>query len=86
MYGYEMVRTLKETSGDVYNMSEGTLYPALKRMERKEWVESYWQEGEGGSRRKYYRITEGGRKELARKLDDWQSIQQLIFKCAGNPS
>lgn len=36
MYGYEMVKTLKETSGDLYNMSEGTLYPALKRMEKKE--------------------------------------------------
>lgn len=84
MYGYEMVKTLKETSGDLYNMSEGTLYPALKRMEKKEWIESYWQESEGGNRRKYYRLTEDGRKELARKLDDWQSVHQLIFKCAGN--
>ncbi|GED14787.1 PadR family transcriptional regulator [Aneurinibacillus migulanus] len=82
MYGYEMVKTLKETSGDLYNMSEGTLYPALKRMEKKNWIESYWQEADAGGRRKYYRMTEDGRKELERKLKDWHSINHLIFKCA----
>ncbi|GEN35992.1 PadR family transcriptional regulator [Aneurinibacillus danicus] len=82
MYGYEMVKALKETSGDLYSMSEGTLYPALKRMEMKGWIESYWKETEGSSRRKYYRITEDGRKELKRKLRDWQSINRLIFKCS----
>lgn len=41
-YGYEIVKNLKQRSNDLYDMSEGTLYPALKRLEKKEFVESYW--------------------------------------------
>lgn len=81
MYGYEIVRSLKETSDQLYNMSEGTLYPALKRLEKKGRLTSYWKESEGGSRRKYYSITEEGRKGLQAKLNDWNTIHQLIYKC-----
>ncbi|MBS7531682.1 helix-turn-helix transcriptional regulator [Hazenella sp. IB182353] len=81
-YGYEIVRMLKEQSQDLYNMSEGTLYPALKRLEKKNWLESYWDNGEVGARRKYYRITEDGRKELKRKLTEWEKVTHLIHVCA----
>ncbi|WP_421383872.1 PadR family transcriptional regulator [Bacillus salacetis] len=83
MYGYEMVKKLKESSGDLYNMSEGTLYPALKRLEKNEWVTSYWNETDKGSRRKYYRITERGVAELSAKLKDWQAVHRLIDKTLG---
>ena len=46
MYGYEMVKELKESSHELYNMSEGPLYPALKRLENKDWLESYWSESD----------------------------------------
>lgn len=78
MYGYEMVKTLKHNSGELYNMGEGTLYPALKRLENKKWLESYWDNPEVGSRRKYYRITDTGKKELARKLQEWKKVNDLI--------
>ncbi|MDQ0215875.1 DNA-binding PadR family transcriptional regulator [Oikeobacillus pervagus] len=81
MYGFEMVQKLKQTSDHNYVMSEGTLYPALKRLEKNGWATSYWGE-ESGGRRKYYRITEGGRTELERKLQDWQKVNQLIYKCS----
>jgi PadR family transcriptional regulator, regulatory protein PadR len=83
MYGYEMVKKLKESSDDLYNMSEGTLYPALKRLEKNEWVTSYWNETDKGSRRKYYRITERGIEELSAKLKDWQAVHRLIDKTLG---
>jgi PadR family transcriptional regulator, regulatory protein PadR len=83
MYGYEMVKSLKETSGDLYNMSEGTLYPALKRLEKNEWLTSYWKETDKGSRRKYYKITENGELNLSQKLEEWKSVNELIFKCLG---
>ncbi|MEH6940965.1 PadR family transcriptional regulator [Bacillus sp. JJ722] len=79
-YGYEMAKSLKENSSYVYNMSEGTLYPALKRLERKEWVISYWKEIDGGNRRKYYQITDDGKKQLQSKLKDWNLVQELIQK------
>ncbi|WP_066307049.1 PadR family transcriptional regulator [Bacillus sp. FJAT-29814] len=79
-YGYEMTKKLRALSDDAYHMNEGTLYPALKRLETKECVESYWQEGLDGSRRKYYTITDTGRKLLADKLRSWKQIDQLIDK------
>ncbi|SFJ74911.1 DNA-binding transcriptional regulator, PadR family [Halobacillus dabanensis] len=83
MYGYEIVKHLKEESGQLYNMSEGTLYPALKRLEKKEWMTSYWTETEHG-RRKYYRITEEGRTILQQKLEEWKSVNDLITKTTGD--
>jgi PadR family transcriptional regulator, regulatory protein PadR len=82
MYGYEMVKTLKENSNELYNMSEGTLYPALKRLEKKNWLQSYWENSEFGGRRKYYSITEDGGKELSRKLQEWSQINNLIKVCS----
>ncbi|WP_445491305.1 PadR family transcriptional regulator [Niallia sp. 03133] len=78
MYGYEMVKTLKENSNDIYTMSEGTLYPALKRLEKHEWIQSYWENSELGGRRKYYRIADSGKKELSRKLGEWRKVNDLI--------
>ncbi|WP_053368874.1 PadR family transcriptional regulator [Bacillus sp. FJAT-27245] len=82
MYGYEIVKTLKEKSNELYNMSEGTLYPALKRLENKDWLQSYWESPEVGGRRKYYRITCDGQKELTKKLNEWNQISNLIKACS----
>ena len=78
MYGYEMVKELKESSEELYSMSEGTLYPALKRLETKKFLKSYWEESGTGARRKYYRVTKDGKKELDRKLKEWNKVSELI--------
>lgn len=77
LYGYEISKRLKQLSDGMYEMSEGTLYPALKRLEKKLWVESYWHETDAG-RRKYYKMTEDGMKELKRKQKDWSLMAALI--------
>ena len=82
MYGYEIVKTLKENSNELYNMSEGTLYPALKRLENKEWLQSYWGSSDSGGRRKYYKITQDGKKVLDKKLREWNQISNLIKVCS----
>lgn len=74
MYGYQIVKALKENSDELYSMSEGTLYPALKRLEKKGWIRSYWQEPDTGARRKYYAVTEDGKAELSRKLQEWNNV------------
>jgi len=79
LYGYEITKILKRLSDDTYEMSEGTLYSALKRLERKQWIESYWNETENG-RRKYYRLTDSGNKELKRKQENWKMIETLVHK------
>lgn len=82
MYGYEIVKTLKQNSNELYNMSEGTLYPALKRLETKGWLLSYWVNADNGGRRKYYQITEDGKRELEKKLTEWNQINYLIKVCS----
>lgn len=79
LYGYEMIQILKQLSDDTYEMSEGTLYAALKRLERKEWVESYWHVTESG-RRKYYHITDAGKKALDSKRENWKWMETLVRK------
>lgn len=77
LYGYEMTRIIKHLSNDAYEMSEGTLYSALKRMERKNWITSYWKETDSG-RRKYYHISQDGKVELERKKENWEWMNDLI--------
>lgn len=79
-YGYEMTKEIRKKSDEAYSMNEGTLYPALKRLEAKGFVNSYWHQELEASRRKYYSITEDGRKELGKKLKNWNKISDLIHK------
>lgn len=80
-YGYEIVKELNAKSSNLYNMSEGTLYPALKRLEIRDYLECYWINLENGGRRKYYKITDKGKKGLSTKVRDWQKVDSLIKIC-----
>src|SRR5699024_9747497 len=80
---YEMSKELKDRSNQLYSMGEGTLNPALKRMEKKDWISSYWQETEQG-RRKYYRLLEEGKMILEKKLEEWNRVHKLILETSGN--
>ena len=81
MYGFEIVKNLQSKSNNLYKMSEGTLYPALQRLEQKKYLKSYWGDSETGGRRKYYSITELGKKELAKKIEEWNRLSELINSC-----
>lgn len=81
LYGYEIAKRLKEKSNDLYSMGEGTLYPALQRLEKQKLITSYWGDSEFGGRRKYYSITEEGKKELSKKLSEWDLLSNLIKSC-----
>ncbi|WP_027084846.1 PadR family transcriptional regulator [Cohnella panacarvi] len=77
-YGYEIIQNLRRVSEQAYEMSEGTLYPALRRLEEKQLLTSSWGDSETGGRRKYYEITEEGRHSLAGKLQQWRLVSRLI--------
>lgn len=81
MYGFEIIKNLKVKSNNLYSMSEGTLYPALQRLEHKKRLKSYWGDSEAGGRRKYYSITEQGKKELTQKIEEWKQVNALINSC-----
>jgi len=80
-YGYEIAKSLKDKSNDLYKMSEGTLYPALKRLEKKGYLESYWGESVSAARRKHYKLTDIGKEELNRKTNEWRQVNRLIQVC-----
>lgn len=82
-YGYEMIKVLKDKSHQLYNMGEGTLYPALKRMEKKGWIHSYWQETNSG-RRKYYQLQDEGKVILEQKREEWNRVHNLIMETSGD--
>jgi transcriptional regulator len=81
LYGYEIAKRLKEKSNDLYSIGEGTLYPALQRLEKQNLIKAYWGDSESGGRRKYYSITEQGKKELSKKLKEWDALNNLIKSC-----
>jgi PadR family transcriptional regulator, regulatory protein PadR len=71
MYGYQIIKELKDRSQGYFNFKEGTLYPALHRMENARLVEGKWKTLPGGQQRKYYHITEKGLLSLIEKRDQW---------------
>ncbi|WP_374720669.1 PadR family transcriptional regulator [Peribacillus tepidiphilus] len=78
MYGYELSKSVKEESKNSFQIKEGTLYLALKRLEANRYAESYWDESFEGGRRKYYRITEEGKVFLKRKKDEWTFFKIIM--------
>jgi PadR family transcriptional regulator, regulatory protein PadR len=71
-YGYEIIQQVKELSGGKMEWPEGVLYPVLHRLERQKLIESFWRTSEQGRKRKYYRITQQGKKALAAERTQWQ--------------
>ncbi len=78
MYGYQIVREVERRSSGYFAFKEGTLYPALHRLERDGLVEGRWQDTPSGVRRRYYQITAKGRQALADRLEEWQRFSRAM--------
>jgi PadR family transcriptional regulator PadR len=74
MYGYQIIKELKARSQGYFNFKEGTLYPALHRLEKSELIEGKWQALPTGQQRKYYHITERGYASLNEKRSGWNEF------------
>ena len=85
MYGYEMIKRLKEKSENVFELKEGTLYPILHGLEEKGFISSYWDETTA-KKRKYYSITEKGKKQLKEKKEEWKEFSNGINHVLGGVS
>jgi len=84
-YGYEITQSVLARSGGRFDLKEGSLYPALHRLEREKLLEASWSEYEG-RRRKYYKLTPGGRKALAARRNEWQAFSEGVRGVLGlNP-
>ncbi|MBO6574308.1 MAG: helix-turn-helix transcriptional regulator [Rhodothermales bacterium] len=77
-YGYEIILRVKDLSGGRVEWAEGAIYPVLHRLERQGFIESYWEKGESGHRRKYYRLLPKGRRESAREEHSWRLADAIL--------
>jgi PadR family transcriptional regulator PadR len=78
LHGYAIARRIQQTSGDVLQVEEGSLYPALHRMERRGLLESEWGVSDANRRAKYYRVTTTGRRELRQSAAAWKRISAAV--------
>ena len=83
MYGYQIARELEQRSEGYFTMKEGLLYPALHQMEGDGLLSSEWRTVAGARRRKYYFITEKGRKVLASSVAEWITFTEKLIRVIG---
>ncbi len=79
-YGYEISKAIKQRTEGAFALQEPTLYLSLKRLEKRGMVSSYWGEESRGGRRKYYSITEEGRKMLQGQIRDWKQLVEIVAR------
>lgn len=82
-HGYDIARWIQAASDAALLVEEGSLYPALHRMERRGWIAAEWGQSASNRRAKYYRLTRAGSAQLAREVDAWQSLVRAITLVLG---
>jgi transcriptional regulator len=83
MHGYGIARRIEQISDDVLQLNQGTLYPALLRMEQEGWISSKWGTSEKNRRARFYSITAAGRRQLAKETEDWRRMSSTIERFFG---
>ena len=79
-HGYAIARFIETESGDAVTVEEGSLYPALYRLERRGWVEAEWAMSELGRRARFYKLTRRGRSQLVTETDAWRQFAAGVSK------
>jgi PadR family transcriptional regulator len=79
-HGYAIARAIEEATGGVVQVEDGSLYPALYRVERKGWIEAEWGTSELGRKAKFYRLTARGRKQLTAETAEWARFAAAISR------
>jgi PadR family transcriptional regulator, regulatory protein PadR len=80
MHGYGIARYIKQISGDVLQVEEGSLYPALQRLAIKGWVKAEWGQSENNRRARLYKLTPAGRKQLKQEVADFERVLEAILR------
>ena len=89
LHGYRLARRIEQISGNQLAMNQGTLYPALLKLEQAGWIASKWTSSESGRRVKEYALTKSGRKQIAIEEEEWQKATGIVgrfFEIQGDPS
>jgi len=82
-HGYGIAQRLQQVSEDLLRLNQGTLYPALLRLEQRGWVSSKWGTSENNRRARFYTLTRAGKKQLQREADDWHRMAAVMARLLG---
>ena len=88
-HGWAIAKRIQQISNEVLQVSQGALYPALHRLEQQAWIESEWRATESGREAKFYTLTEAGRTQLQKELEQWERLSNavgLVIRLAPEPS
>jgi transcriptional regulator len=80
LHGYGVARRIEQVSGDLLELNQGTIYPALLKLEQMGWINSRWSTSENNRRAKYYSLTRAGRKQLLREEDEWRRTAAIVTR------
>jgi PadR family transcriptional regulator, regulatory protein PadR len=83
LHGYGIARRIEQISEELLQLNQGTLYPALLRMEQEGWISSKWGASENNRKAKFYSITRAGQKRLTKETEDWQRMSSTIERFLG---
>jgi PadR family transcriptional regulator, regulatory protein PadR len=78
MHGWAIAQRIRQISNDVLQVQQGSLYPALQRLEREGWITAEWGASENNRRARFYQLTRGGRRHLEREQADWERLSNAI--------
>ena len=84
LHGYAVIEQLRERSADVFDLPEGTVYPALHRLERQRMIKSRWESGENARRRRLYSLTPMGRRQLKERRLQWSGFVSAVSSVVGD--
>ena len=82
-HGYGIAQRLQQVSEQVLHLNQGTLYPALLRLEQRGWISSRWGTSENNRRARFYALTRAGRKQLEREEADWRRMAEIMARLLG---
>jgi transcriptional regulator len=77
-HGWSIAKRIQQVSSDVLQVTQGSLYPALHRLEQQGWLRATWEESETGRQAKVYSLTPAGRRQLAREVESWDRLSAAI--------
>ena len=82
-HGYGIAQRVKQVSEDLLHLNQGTLYPALLRLEQRGWISAKWGASENNRKAKFYSLTRKGRRQLAEETESWERMAALITRLLG---
>lgn len=80
LHGYGIARRIEQVSGDLLELNQGTIYPALLKLEQMGWIRTKWSTSENNRRAKYYSLTAAGKKQLAREEEEWRRTSTIVTR------